>query len=318
MDEIKVKIQTQDLLKSLNGSTKLNLTRISKKLNYSRQTILNKFNKLRDQKIIHNFTININPNIHPNNMKYVMLEIKTNPKEPYLVENLLKISQLKMLDGIFGEFSLIALFIFKSSEEFNEILAVLDQIMADSYFKKYQIIETIKVFKTNGIQLPVPTSELDFDDKDYLILKILQEEQGLKPISTYDISKLLRAKFNQELSQPTIYNRIKRLEKKSIILNYSINFNPNDIGFKGKFVVRIKPKNPSKYDNLALKLIKNPRITDLFRIGEQYGLFAIIRVKEIEDYGNFIKELYDTEEIEDTYTNFVLDELKPYTNFIIF
>lgn len=318
MDEIKVKIQTHDLIKSLNGRTKLNLTKISNKLNCSRQTFLNKFNKLKDQKIIHNFTINVNPNIHPNNMKYVMLEIKTNPKEPYLVENLLKINQLKMLDGIFGEFSLIALFIFKSSEEFNEILAVLDQIMADSYFKKYQIIETIKVFKTNGIQLPDPTPELDFDDKDYLILKILQREQGSKPISTYDISKLLKTKYKQELSQSTIHNRIKRLEETCIILNYSINFNANDIGFKGKFVVRIKPKNPSKYDNLALNLIKNPHITDLFRIGEQYGLFAIIRVKEIEEYGNFIRELYETEEIEDTFTNFVLDELKPYTNFIIF
>jgi len=318
MDEIKVKIQTQDLIKRLNGRTKLNLTRISKKLNCSRQTFLNKFNKLKDKKIIHNFTINVNPNIRPNNMKYVILEIKTNPKEPYLVENLLKINQLKMLDGIFGEFSLIALFIFKSSEEFNEILAVLDQIMAESYFKKYQIIETIKVFKTNGIQLPDPTSELDFDDKDYLILKILQREQGSKPISTYDISKLIKTKYKQELSQSTIHNRIKRLEETNIILNYTINFNPTDIGFKGKFVVRIKPKNPSKYDNLALKLIKNPHITDLFRIGEQYGLFAIIRVKEIEDYGNFIRELYETEEIEDTFTNFVLDELKPYTNFIIF
>jgi len=318
MDEIKVKIQTQDLIKRLNGRTKLNLTRISKKLNCSRQTFLNKFNKLKDKKIIHNFTINVNPNIRPNNMKYVILEIKTNPKEPYLVENLLKINQLKMLDGIFGEFSLIALFIFKSSEEFNEILTVLDQIMAESYFKKYQIIETIKVFKTNGIQLPDPTSELDFDDKDYLILKILQREQGSKPISTYDISKLIKTKYKQELSQSTIHNRIKRLEETNIILNYTINFNPTDIGFKGKFVVRIKPKNPSKYDNLALKLIKNPHITDLFRIGEQYGLFAIIRVKEIEDYGNFIRELYETEEIEDTFTNFVLDELKPYTNFIIF
>ena len=59
-------------------------------------------------------------------------------------------------------------------------------------------------------------------------------------------------------------------------------------------------------------------ITYLFRIGEEYGLFAIVRVKKIEDYGDFIRELYLTEEIEDTYTNFVLDELKSTTNFIIF
>jgi len=47
-------------------------------------------------------------------------------------------------------------------------------------------------------------------------------------------------------------------------------------------------------------------------------LFAIVRVKEIEHYGKFIKELYGSEEIEDTFTNFVLDELKPYTNFLVF
>ncbi|MEJ2294491.1 MAG: Lrp/AsnC ligand binding domain-containing protein, partial [Candidatus Lokiarchaeota archaeon] len=77
------------------------------------------------------------------------------------------------------------------------------------------------------------------------------------------------------------------------------------------------PQNPSHYDKLALKLEKIPQITDLFRIGEQFGLFAIVRVKKIEDYAQFIRDLYE-EEIEDTYTNFVIDELIPYTNFALF
>lgn len=320
MSNPKERVKNRALIKRLNGKTKLNISKNSQALGLSRQTIQNKLNNLRDRQIIKSFTININPNIQPNNLKFVMLEIKTNPKEPKLVEELLKLPQLKMLDGIFGEFSLIALFIFKSSDEYYQILNEIDKIMAQSYFKKYQIIETIKVFKTNGIELSNNelSSDINIDEKDYLILKILQEEQSLKPISTYDISKLLRAKFNQEVSQPTIHNRIKRLEESNIILNYSIIFSPNEIGFKGKFIVRIKPKDPSKYDNLALKLEKNHHITDLFRIGEQYGLFAIVRVKKIKNYGNFIRELYDTEDIEDTFTNFVLDELKPYTNFILY
>ena len=121
-----------------------------------------------------------------------------------------------------------------------------------------------------------------------------------------------------EISQSTIHNRIKKLEQRGIILNYTVNFHPKEIGFKGKYLVRIKPKDPSKYNELALRLDRNKNITDLFRIGEQYGLFAIVRVKEIEDYATFIKNLYISEEIEDTYTNFVLDELKPYVNFSIF
>ncbi|MFW9947600.1 MAG: Lrp/AsnC ligand binding domain-containing protein, partial [Candidatus Odinarchaeota archaeon] len=90
------------------------------------------------------------------------------------------------------------------------------------------------------------------------------------------------------------------------------------IGFKGKYLLRIKPKDPSKYNELAFRLDMHKNITDLFRIGEQYGLFAIVRVEKVEDYASFIKDLYGSEEIEDTFTSFVLDELKAYTNFIFF
>ena len=328
MSDIKERVKNRALIKRLNGKTKFNISKNSQALGLSRQTIQNKLNNLRDRQIIKNFTININPNIQPNNLKFVMLEIKTNPKEPKLVEQLLKLPQLKMLDGIFGEFSLIALFIFKSSDEYYQILNEIDKIMAQSYFKKYQIIETIKVFKTNGIKLENSDAESqsDLDKIDDLILKILQEKQGLKPISTYELKHLMNERYKdivmkqykEGISQPTVHNRIKKLEKNGAILNYTINFFPKKLGFKGKYIVRIKPKDPSKYDMLAKKLEEKNEITDLFRIGEQYGLLAIVRVKEIEDYGNFIRVLYETKEIEDTFTNFVLDELKPFTNFIIF
>lgn len=402
--------KAQRFIKALNTQKKIVITKQIEILNYTRQTFYKKFENLIDQKVISNFTINIDPNIRPNNLKYVMIEIKTNPKEPELVEELLKIPQLRMLDGIFGDFSLFALFVFKSPQEYYQILNNIDKIMAKSYFKKYQIIETIKVFKTNGISLsnskisfdigrkinlkevsknsanieynpqkfpglilkiedPRATilifstgkimmtnfsknaeagqeldkiieeirkigigldmkkinQNLNIDELDYLILKILQEDQGLRPISTYEIKDLLNEKYSMtlkalnkdDISQSTIHNRIRRLERQGVILNYTVNFHPKKLGFKGKYFLRIKPQNPSHYDELALKLEKVPQITDLFRIGEQYGLFAIVRVKNIEDYAQFMRDLYE-EEIEDTYTNFVLDELIPYTNFVIF
>ena len=200
--------------------------------------------------------------------------------------------------------------------------------MAQSYFKKYHIIETIKVFKTNGIELCDNEIDPNFeiDSIDRVILKILQENQNLKPISTYEIKDIINDKYKdflnemnrKEISQSTIHNRIKKLEKKNIILNYALNFCPKRIGFRGKYLVRIKPKDPSKYNEIALNLEKSSFITDLFRIGEQHGLFAIVRVKKVEDYAEFIKNLYQSDEIEDTFTSFVLDELKTYTNFVIY
>lgn len=327
MLELKEQKKVRKLIKALNTNTKLVISKHIEILDYTRQTYYKKFEDLIEKKIIKNFTINTNPNIHPVNLKYVFFEIKTNPKEPQLVKELLKISQLRILDGILGEYSIFALLIFKSNEEYYQILETIDRIMAKSYFKKYQIIEPIKVFKINGIELNDKKIDPEFkiDEIDHLILKILTEDQGFKPISTYEIKDMMKLKYNtilqrlgkEEISQTTIHKRIKKLEMNQVILNYSINFNPREIGFKGKYLVRIKPKDPSKYDKLALKLEKNKYITDLFRIGEQYGLFAIIRVKKVEDYANFIRELYESEDIEDTFTNFVLDELVPYTNFIL-
>jgi DNA-binding Lrp family transcriptional regulator len=310
--------EARRFIENINGNTKFSISKNSRAIGFSRQTYQNKLDGLRDQKIITNFTININPDIRPNNLKYVMLEIKTNPKEPELVEKLLKIPQLRMLDGIFGDFSLFGLFIFKSPEEYYQILNSIDTLMAKSYFKKYQIIETIKVFKTNGISLKLGDHIRKIDDIDYKILNILRDGQGFRPISTYETKRIFTEQLNMDISQSTIYNRIKKLEQQGVILNYTVNFNPKEVGFKGKYILRVKPKDPSKYNELALRLEMNKNITDLFRIGEQYGLFAIVRVKKAEQYGNFIRDLYSSEEIEDTYTNFVLDELITYTNFVIF
>jgi len=323
LNDIKSQKNNRTLLRQFNNKSKTDITKISSNLNLGTLTIKNRLSQLKEEKIISNITININPN-PPLNLKYVFLEIKTNPKEPQLVNNLIKIPQIRTLDGIFGEFSLIGLFIFRNLEEYHEVLSVIDVIMAQSYFKKYQIIEPIKVFKTNGIELQnaLINPKVKLDYVDYDILSILQENYSLKYLSTYKIKAILNEKYKKdperkEISQPTIYNHIKKLESERILLNYTLNFNPKKIGFKGKYIVRIKPKDPSRYNDLAVKLEKKKEITDLFRIGEQYGLFAIVQVREIEDYGKFIRELYDTEEIEDTFTNFILDSLIPYTNFII-
>ena len=310
---------SQNIIKNLTSRSKPNFSQISKELKITRKTLSTYFDEMKENKIIRQFTVNINPNIRPK-LNYVLMEIKTNPQEPHLVEQLKIIPQIVMLDGIFGEFSLVALFIFKDAEEFNRVLIQMDSIMAHSYFKKYQIIETIKVYKTNGIKLEnfPPRLNSELDDLDYMILDILRNEQGFSPLSTYEIKDLLHDKYESGTpSQSTIFKRIKRLKKANILLNYAINFCPSKIGYQGKYIVRIKPKDPSKYDHIVRLLEKNNNITDLFRIGEQYGLIAIVRMKNVRDYGEFIKILYETNDIEDTWTNFVLDELIPYTNFLI-
>jgi len=301
----------KSLVRGLTNNSKPSISHISDTLKISRQTIIRYIDELRTNKIINNYTITINP--RPN-QDHVIMEIKTNPQEPHLVQNLLEIPQLEMLDGIFGEFSLIALFVFESQNEFTETLAKVDDIMSESYFRKYHFIETIKMYKINGIDLSkIEMKDYELDREHLAILEILQSRQKNKLISTYDISRMLKEDYSIDISQPTTYNRIKEMEESGIILNYTVQICPKKLGYNGKFIIRIKPKNPSNYNELALKLVEMREITHLYRIGEQFGLFAIVRVKEIKDYANFIKMLYNTREIEDTFTNFVLDERVPFT-----
>ncbi|KKN66112.1 hypothetical protein LCGC14_0474910 [marine sediment metagenome] len=310
--------EIEKIIRKLNLKSKFKIQKISKELGYTRQTFQKYLKQLKEDNVISNTTININPDVRPN-LKFVLIEIKSNPKEPYLVEDLLQLPQLRSLDGVFGEFSLNAFFVFKSQDEFNLILKEIDKIMASSHFKKYQILETIKIYKTNGVRLSgLKTGQIDLDEIDYSILEILQQDQGIKLLSTYEIRDIMKTRFEKDISQSTIHNRIKILEENKIILNYAMNFKPREVGFEGKFFLRTKPKDPSKYEELALKFEQISEITDLYRIGEEYGLLAVVRVRKIGEYGSFIRNLYLSEEIEDTFTNFVLDELKHYTNFVLF
>ncbi|MFO8018502.1 MAG: Lrp/AsnC family transcriptional regulator [Promethearchaeia archaeon] len=246
------------------------------------------------------------------------MEIKTNPNEPKLMDSLQNIPQLTVLDGLLGEYSLLAIFAFKDVFQFKETLKIVDKIMGKSYFKKYRIIEPINIYKINGIRLSPNTIEPkdELDDIDFLLLKILKSQQEKKLLSTYDLKDILAKEYQIKISQSTIYNRIKNLEQNDVILNYCINFCPSKVGFKGKYSLQIKPKDPGEYNVLAIKLEQNKNITDLFRIGD--GLFAIVRIKKIKDYNSFLGKLYKTYHIEDTFSTFILNEHIPYTNFTDF
>ena len=75
MTNVKDRAEAQRFIKNMSGNTKFSISKNSRAIGLSRQTYQNKLDGLRDQKIITNFTININPDIRPNNLKYVMLGV---------------------------------------------------------------------------------------------------------------------------------------------------------------------------------------------------------------------------------------------------
>ncbi|NVM45840.1 MAG: Lrp/AsnC family transcriptional regulator [Candidatus Lokiarchaeota archaeon] len=302
---------SSNLINLLNSESKIKISEISEKLNVSRNTIKSRLSNLKKNHVIENFSIVSNPNIL--NQDYAFILIKTNPQEYMILEELKKIPQIKMVDGIFGEYSLLVKCIFNNKEEFNQTLQKFDFILSTySRFKKYRIIEAIKIYKINGINLAnIPVKkDMKIDEIDYAILQILNNQQ-LKYKTAHDITISLRER-NLEISQSGVYKRIKSLEDNYVILRHVANFYPKSLNFLGKFILMLKPKDPIEYGKFADNFLqKYPEIKEIYRTGEVFALLAIVRVKKIEDYGNLLLNLYDTDKIEDTYTYFVLDERYP-------
>jgi len=306
MDNLSLKILIQ-----LNSDSKIKISEISHRLKLSRNTIKSRLKKLNENGLIKNFSIVVNPNIL--NQDYAFILIKTNPQEFMILEELKKIPQIDMIDGIFGEYSLLVKCIFNNKEEFNNTLQKLDSILSSySNFKKYRIIEAIKIYKVNGINLPDISIEknIKIDKIDYELLRILKDQQ-LKYQSTHEIAVLLR-KNKYEISQSGVYKKIKSLEENKIILRYVANFYPKSLGYLGKFILMLKPKDPKEYGKFANSILLNyPEVKEIYRTGEVFALLAIVRVKDIDDYGKLLLNLYRTNKIEDTFTYFVLDEQFP-------
>ncbi len=153
----------------------------------------------------------------------------------------------------------------------------------------------------------------NLDEVDLKILDLLLHQaeyvKTSRLLSTVELSRLLR-RFGIQISQPTVFKRLTRLEEKGVILGHTMMVNWSKLGFNAKFIVRIKV-NPNAYGDVARNfLAPMNEITDLYRTGEDYGLLAILRVRDVSAYNSFLLKLYQSKDIIDTYTTLVLEERK--------
>jgi DNA-binding Lrp family transcriptional regulator len=79
--------------------------------------------------------------------------------------------------------------------------------------------------------------------------------------------------------------------------------------FPLKWYLQLIPNILPEYSDIAKKILA-PReeIVNLYRTGQEFGLFAVVRTKTKEEYSEFLQSLYSTGKFRDSKTIFVLDE----------
>jgi DNA-binding Lrp family transcriptional regulator len=298
--------------------SRTSLTDISKKTGLSRFAVKNRVEKLFRDKLIVGPTVILNPSL-VGFKRTVFFEFKTNPHEPWLAKMLEKTSACDLLDGITGEYSLFGRFRMTDDEHFSRVLKKIDNVVAKSFFKKYRVVNTIRIFKESGAAFKAEKTGLKLDEIDLRILEILLDQaEHMKaplPITTVQLSRLLQG-FGVKISQPAVFQRLTTLEKNSVILKNTLKVDWTSLGLKTKVIARIKA-NPNMYDVVARDFLAPiDKITDLYRTGEEYGLLAIVRVRDISEYNAFLLKLYDSRDVIDTYTTLVLEERKNSPTFL--
>ncbi len=303
------------LLKELLKDHERSLTDLGKSVGLSRFAVKNRMRKLFEGGFIHSPTIVLNP-FMVGLKRTVFFEFKTNPHEPWLAKMLERIESCDSLDGITGEYSLFGRFRMFDDAHFNHVLRIVDEAMSKSSFKKYRVVNTIHIYKETGVPFNFQEGKRippNLDEVDLKMLDVLLHEaeyaKSSRFLSTTDLSRVLR-RSGIQVSQPTVYMRLKKLKEKRVISGHTMMLNWSKLGFNSKFIVRIKV-NPNTYKNVAQNfLAPMMEITDLYRTGEDYGLLAILRIPDISAYNSFLLKLYQSKEIMDTHTTLVLEERK--------
>jgi DNA-binding Lrp family transcriptional regulator len=123
------------------------------------------------------------------------------------------------------------------------------------------------------------------DEKDEKIIKLLKENAKL---STQEISKRTLIPIT------TIHNRIKKLEKKRVILGYTVNLDHSKIG-KGMTAYTLVSVDYNllkqaklTQDRLAKKLRTYEEVEELSMVTGSVDIILKLRVKDMKEMDRFV------------------------------
>ncbi len=145
---------------------------------------------------------------------------------------------------------------------------------------------------------------MKIDEKDHKILKILEKDSKL---TIRQIAKVLNTPIT------TVHNRIKKLEEKNIIQDYTIRINHDKLGKSVVAFIFITVNNPpgKKISQQAIckKILPKDEVENISIITGNQDIIVKVRVSSIANLNKFITGyLRNIEGIDKTETMIALEE----------
>jgi DNA-binding Lrp family transcriptional regulator len=238
--------------------------------------------------------------------RLVYLEVKTNPREAWLLQAIESLDQCVESDGVIGEYGLIFKMLFRDGGELAKRLRVLDPLIASSSAKRYRIVDVIESYKERGL----PTrdqSPVVLDRFDRVLLRLLLDQRSSSPTQLWKLARDLGTDLGRTVSKSAVQKRVRALERKGVIRQFTITprwWNRHR-GFRA--FIRMKT-DPGLTRRIATDSVSRMQeVVCLYRTGEDYGLFAEVFVGGLGSLNELLKRVYGIDGVTDTVTTIVLE-----------
>ncbi|WP_461863786.1 Lrp/AsnC family transcriptional regulator [Thermococcus sp.] len=138
------------------------------------------------------------------------------------------------------------------------------------------------------------------DDLDRKILSILQRDARL---SYREIAKELKVAVG------TVYNRLKRMEEKGILLGFTPKLNYEKLGYELTAIIGIKAQG-KKIIQIEREIAENDHVLCVYDVTGEYDIIAVAKFRGREDMNRFVKWLLSIDGVEKTNTHVAMDIVK--------
>jgi len=141
---------------------------------------------------------------------------------------------------------------------------------------------------------------LELDDVDRQILNLLQDDarRSFKEIAE-----------EAKVSEATVFVRVKKLMKNSVIKSYKAIVDPKQVG-KGTLAFVMLKANPNVYTKVLPTLVDMDEIYEIYDVTGAYYAILKIRTSSTEELATIIDKIGMIEGITGTETTVVLRSIK--------
>lgn len=282
------------ILLELDKNSRIPITKLAKKLKANRNTVEYRINQLVEAGIIKQFVTIFNPLVFEKQLYKIYLQLQdlSEEKEKEIIKFLQSLP-VYWLAKSYGKWDFLVGLQASSPKEFNQLkLKILSKLEGHIVNKDVTLMVNAPFFardyilgnKTHTeIKSFLNEVKINIDEKDKQILKLLSTNSRYKVI---DLAKKLN------ITTKTVIQRIKRLEKHNIIINYRISLNLEKIGHKFmKAFISLKNVTEKDHKQFINYCIKIPNLIHLIETIGAWDFEPEFEIKNEQEFYHVLNEL---------------------------